>query len=290
MGIKKINIDGSDLPISTFKLKDMVKDPSIVMVAKRGSGKSWVCRDILRYLDKIGIPGGMIIAKTDQMNPFYGKFFPELYIHYEYTTEILSKLLNRQNVILAKRQKKLKKKKKINPRAFLVMDDCLASKTTWVKDKPITEVFYNGRHYKLTFILTMQFPLGIGPELRGNFDYIFLLADDFISNQKRLYDHYAGMFPNFDAFRAIYNQLTANYGCMVIVNRGERKECLDKVFYYKAEKGDMDVIGSKQFIKLNEYNYNKKWLDDKNKKPTGFDEIAMRKKKAGIPIKVTIKK
>ena len=32
----------------------------------------------------------------------------------------------------------------------------------------------------------MQYAVGIPPEMRSNFDYIFLLAEDFISNRKRL--------------------------------------------------------------------------------------------------------
>jgi len=287
MGTKKVQVEGSQLPISKFRLKDMVKDPSIVMVAKRGSGKSWVCRNILKFLNRVGIPGGMVIAKTEKMNPFYSNFFPELYIHYEYKTEILEKMLFRQEKMMDKRAEKNKRGKRVNPRAFLVMDDCLASKTTWVKDKPIQEIFYNGRHYKLTFILTMQFPLGIGPELRCNFDYIFLLADDFISNQKRLFDHYAGMFPNFDSFRQVYNQLTQDFGCMVIVNRGSRSEFLDKVFYFKASEESDDTIGSKQFIKFNEYNYDKNWT--RKNKAVGIEELALRKKKTGSSIKVTLK-
>lgn len=287
MSVKKVRVDNGELPISRFRLKYMVKDPSIVMVAKRGSGKSWVCRNILKYLHRIGIPGGMVIAKTEKMNPFYSHFFPDLYIHYEYKTEILEKCLFRQEKMMDKRESKSKHGKKVNPRAFLVMDDCLASKTTWAKDKPIQEIFYNGRHYKLTFILTMQFPLGIGPELRCNFDYIFLLADDFISNQKRLFDHYAGMFPNFDSFRSVYAQLTQNFGCMVIANRGSRSEFLDKVFYFKATHEDDDMIGSKQFIKFNDYNYNKDW--NKSKKAVGIEELALRKKKNGDAIKVTLK-
>ena len=67
------------------------------------------------------------------------------------------------------------------------MDDCLSDKGTWANDKPIKQVMFDGRHYKLIFILTMQFPLGIKPELRSNFDYIILLADDFISNIKKMY-------------------------------------------------------------------------------------------------------
>ena len=33
--------------IKEFDLNSMCENPSIVMIAKRGSGKSWVCRAIL---------------------------------------------------------------------------------------------------------------------------------------------------------------------------------------------------------------------------------------------------
>ena len=46
------------------------------------------------------------------------------------------------------------------------------------KDPLIYELMYNGRHYKILFMLTMQTPLGIKPDLRSNFDYFFLLATD----------------------------------------------------------------------------------------------------------------
>jgi hypothetical protein len=227
------------------------------MIAKRGSGKSWVCRAIIRHFNYL--PGGVIIAKTERMSCFYGKFFPDTYIHYEYKSEILDNLLYRQEIIIEKCKEKYKEGKKVDPRAFLLMDDCLASKGTWMSDGPVLEVFYNGRHYQLLFILTMQFPLGIRPELRCNFDYIFLLADDFYSNQKRLYDHYAGMFPSFDFFRQVFLQLTDEFGCMVIVNRGARKDILDKVFHYKAGTDDCGVIGCNQFKKFHETNYDTNW-------------------------------
>ena len=41
--------------------------------------------------------------------------------------------------------------------------------------------------------------------MRSNFDYIFLLAEDFTNNRKRLCEHYAGMFPDFASFRRIYS-------------------------------------------------------------------------------------
>ena len=256
---KEIKVTGGkSLPIKEFKLEWFCNNPSIVMIAKRGSGKSWVCRSIIKHFNYL--PGGVIIAKTEKMSCFYGKFFPDTYIHYEYKSEILENLLHRQEKMIEKCIQKYKDRRhKVDPRAFLVMDDCLASKGTWMNDQPILEVFYNGRHYQLLFILTMQFPLGIRPELRCNFDYVFLLADDFYSNQKRLYDHYAGMFPTFDFFRQVFLQLTDDFGSMVIANRGARSSILDKVFFYKADNENIGVIGCDQFKKFHEKNYNPDW-------------------------------
>jgi hypothetical protein len=173
-------------------------------------------------------------------------------------------MLYRQTQIIEKAKEKARRGKKCDPRAFLIMDDCLSSKGSWMKDETIMQMFFDGRHYKIMYILTMQFPLGITPELRCNFDYIFLLAEDFQSNQKRLYDHYAGMFPSFPSFRQVFVDLTDDYGCMVIVNRGSRKNFLDKVFWYKAIDDNIDQIGCNQFNEFNKNNYDKHWRE-KNK-------------------------
>ena len=72
--IKDIEMrDGNKLPVRQFKLSDMVENPAIIMIAKRGSGKSWVVRAIMHHFRSI--PCGIIIAPTDRMNPFYNIFF-----------------------------------------------------------------------------------------------------------------------------------------------------------------------------------------------------------------------
>lgn len=261
MPIKDVLINGKNkLPIQVFKLESMVRHPSIVMIAKRGSGKSVVCKAIMKHFRDI--PVGTIISPTDKMSNFYGKFFPKSFIHYEYKTAILKNLFQRQEIMIDKRRQKIKRGKKVDPRAFIIMDDCLASKGTWMKDDKIKEIFMNGRHFKIMYILTMQFPLGISPELRANFDYIFLLADDQQSNIKRMYDHYAGMFPTLDAFKQVFHQLTSNYGAMVIVNRGARAGILEKIYSYKAPiDSEIKSIGCKQFLKFHEHNYDYNWKD-----------------------------
>ncbi|AYV80832.1 MAG: packaging ATPase [Harvfovirus sp.] len=283
MTIKDVKLNGEDtLPINEFKLECMCTNPSIVMIAKRGSGKSWVCRAILNHFRDI--PVGLIIAPTDRMNCFYGNFFPESYIHYNYKSEIIQKLLHRQEIIIDKKRKKASQGHKLDARAFIVMDDCLSKKGTWMRDQPILELLYNGRHYEIMYILTMQYPLGITPELRGNFDYIFLLAEDFVSNLKRIYDHYAGMFPNFDSFRQSFAQLTEDYGCMVIANRGARKSFLEKVYWYRAPAIEEKTIGCKQFHKFHLLNFDHEWRA--KRKMFDINEYCTKKKRDKVPLKI----
>lgn len=283
MTIRDVTCGTEKLPINEFKLESMCPNPSIVMIAKRGSGKSWVCRAILNHFKDI--PVGMIIAPTDRMNCFYGNFLPDSYVHYNYRSDIIEKLLQRQEMMIDKRQRRLKQGKKTDTRAFIVMDDCLSKKGTWMRDQPITELLFNGRHYDIMYILTMQYPLGITPELRGNFDYIFLLAEDFVSNLKRIYDHYAGMFPNFDSFRQTFGQLTEDFGCMVISNRGARRSFLEKVYWYRAPEMDETIsIGCRQYHKFHNDNYDQGWRS--KKKAVSIDEYCAKKKRGGASLKI----
>lgn len=283
--MKDVSINGGKLPIKEFKLDQLSGHPAIVMIAKRRSGKSVVVRAILKHFNDI--PAGVIISPTDRMNSFYGCFYPDSYVHYGYKSSIIEKLLMRQTILIEKNVEKNKIGKKIDTRAFIVMDDCLADRGSWIKDQPIQEILFNGRHYHIMYILTMQFPLGITPNLRANFDYIFLLADDQISNMKKIYDHYAGMISSFNAFRQIFTKLTENYGCMVLAVQGVARNPLEKIYWYKAPNPDTDIdddslkYGCKQFRDYNDKNYDKNW----NKKSGLFNfEKFIQDKKGGKEI------
>lgn len=254
-----------ECPINEFDLNQMVDHPSIVMIAKRGSGKSWVVRAILQHFSR-KVPAGIIISPTDRMSNFYSCFIPDSYVYYTFQSDTIERLLNRQKDMIKRAKERQKDGKNTNTRAFIVMDDCLSSKGDWAKDPFISELLFNGRHYHIMYILTMQFPLGIKPELRCNFDYVFLLADDTVGNQKRIYEHYAGMFPNFEAFRQVFVQLTADFGSMVIVNRGVRNNFLEKVYYYKAPdcSNHNGMIGGGQYKQFHENNFDKNWQDKNN--------------------------
>lgn len=268
--------------ISTFDFSKLDPGALIVLIAKRRSGKSYLCKDFIRHYSNL--PCGLIIAKTDKLSNFYGKFFPSTYIHYEFDPEIIAKLIDRQNKLIEKTKYYYLKKKKCDPRVLYIMDDCLSEKKSWINDKGIGELFYNGRHYQITFILTLQYCMGIGPDYRTNIDYIFLLYEDKISNQKRIYEYYAGMFPTFQIFREIFEQLTENYGCMVIVNKGVERDILKKIYYFRATGENVAHFGSEKFNRYHHQHYDSKWRT--RLRTVDLDKITRKSKRVGITVKV----
>ena len=277
---KNVSFGTSRLQIKRFPIDKMAEHCTIAMIAKRASGKSFLTREILYHKRKI--PANVIISRTEKLNKFYGDFCPDSYIYDSFDTEILSNIYQRQAKLNSDNERRKKEGKKLkDDRLMLIMDDCMSSKGEWLKDPQILELFFNGRHHHLSFILTMQFSLGIPPELRSNFDYIFLLAEDFPSNRKRLYEHYAGMFPNLQVFEQVFSEITENYGVMVIDNRVHSRNIADKVYWYRAKEVPEFIIGSNKYRKYHKEHYDKEW----NRRLPIFDPAeALAKKRNNIKL------
>jgi hypothetical protein len=257
MTYKEVCFGATKLPIKKFNINEMVEHCTIAMIAKRATGKSFLTREIM--YQKKNIAASVAISRTEKLNGFYTDFIPDSYIFSEYSSDILSRIYDRQSKINEdNKQRVANGKKPKDDSIMLIMDDCMADKK-WLKDPNITELFFNGRHHHLSFILTMQYAVGIPPEMRSNFDYIFLLAEDTINNRKKLYEHYAGMFPTFDIFQQVFSDLTENYGMMVINNRIHSKNITDKVFWYKAKTVPAFRVGSNEFRKFHDDTYDSNW-------------------------------
>ena len=234
-----------EIELSRFDINDIKDDKVVVLIGKRDTGKSFLCKDILYHHSSI--PVGQVISGTEAANEFYSKMVPKLFIHEEYSPQIIQNILKRQKMMI----EKCRESQNVDPRAFLVLDDCLYD-NTWTKDKNVRSLFMNGRHFKILFMITMQYALGIPPNLRTNIDYVFILRENYVSNRKRLYEHYAGMFPNFEMFCQVMDQCTENYECLVINNNAKSNKLKDQVFWYKAEPREDVKLGSREYWDFSE--------------------------------------
>jgi hypothetical protein len=261
------------LELKKFDISKVRDDAVIVMTAKRREGKSTLVKDLMYY--HRDIPVGTVISPTEQANKFFSDFIPNVFIHDEYSAPVIENFIKRQKMIVKKQnqEKALYGSCNIDPRAFLILDDCLYD-ASWTRDKNMRFVFQNGRHVKTLYICTMQYPLGIPPNLRTNIDYVFILRENNLGNRKRLYENYAGVFPSFDIFCQVMDQCTENYECLVIDNTARSNKLEDIVFWYRAEVHSNFRVGNAQFWVNNDKSYNTNDDDEED-----FDTSALKKSK-----------
>tara|TARA_Y100000816_G_C26100976_1_gene583456 strand:+ start:918 stop:1748 length:831 start_codon:yes stop_codon:yes gene_type:complete len=234
-----------DMKKISFK-PDENQGPVIVLIGRRDTGKSFLVRDLLYYHQDI--PIGTVISGTEAGNGFYGSMVPKLFIHDEYNSAIIENILKRQKIVMkqVKKEKEAYKRSNIDPRAFVILDDCLYD-NSWAREKLMRLLFMNGRHWKIMLVITMQYPLGVPPNLRTNIDYTFVLREPYLTNRKRIYENFAGMFPTFESFCQVMDQCTENYECLVISNNAKSNKLDDQIFWYKASPHGDFKLGAKEF-------------------------------------------
>ena len=241
-----------NLELKKFDMKKIVFDPNtasgpvIVLIGRRDTGKSYLVRDLPYYHQDI--PIGTVISGTEAGNGFYGGMVPKLFIHDEYNTAILENIMKRQKMVIKqiKKEKEAYGRTNIDPRAFVILDDCLYD-NSWAREKLMRMMFMNGRHWKLMLVITMQYPLGVPPNLRTNIDFTFILREPYIANRKRIFENYAGMFPTFESFCQVMDQCTENYECLVVSNNVKSNKLEDQIFWYKASSHGSFKLGAKEF-------------------------------------------
>lgn len=232
---------------------------------------SFLVRDI--FYNHRTIPAGVVFSGTEEANPFFSDFIPDCFIHSNYDPELVDSILHKQKRSIRENKKNnisIDGKTNSNNK-FIVLDDMLHDASTWKKDKTIQNIFFNGRHFNILFILTMQYAQAIPPALRGNVDYVFIFNESCIQTRKKIYEAYGGMIKTFDHFCNILDECTKNYECMVIKTSGQGLK--DQVFYYKAEEHTNFKVGNPTFWKYHNNKFNENYAEQADIDAEEFDKI-----------------
>lgn len=209
----------------------------------------------LLHAKKDIIPVAEIMSGTEDSNYFYRKIFPSLFVHNFYDEEQVEKFVKRQ---------KIAKKHLENPWAVLLLDDC-TDKPALFK-KPLQQNLYkNGRHYKMLYILSLQYCMDVLPVIRTNVDGVFIMRETNLKNRHALYENYAGVIPDFNLFCDIMDQITNDFTALYIHNATTTNNWKECVFWYKAEQIDVKYpnfkFGCPDFWKFSEERFDKDYID-----------------------------
>jgi energy-coupling factor transporter ATP-binding protein EcfA2 len=241
------------------KIKD---DKVCLFIGKRGTGKSTLVTDILYY--KRNMPSGVVMSGTEDGNHYYSQYIPDLFIYGNYNKETIEN-------IIAKQRSNMNLYGKSNP-VFILLDDCMFDKS-FMRDECIRQLFMNGRHWNIFFMLTAQYCMDLPPGLRSNVDYVFVLRENVIQNRERLYKSFFGVFPSFSMFQSVMDACTENYECLVLDNTSKSNKLNECVYYYKAAIRPPFRIGGEAMWSAHKRFYNPKHgtkQTDPKKKASGF--------------------
>ena len=182
--------------------------PIIFIIGSRGKGKSCIAMALMRVLKDI--PVGVLMSGTQDANPFYEGLAPDLFIFSYYDENAIKHLVERQ-----KKAKGAQKKD-----AFVLLDDLLFD-ASFLRTPLMRCIALNGRHLRITLILTTQYAVDVPVALRCNTDYVFLLRENNVGTQHKLFTNFGGLLPNRASFCQGLRLCTQNFGAMVIDNVNE---------------------------------------------------------------------
>lgn len=232
--------DYKELTVRRFFPQTIPDDSVIVMIGKRRTGKSTAIADIMYHKRYFGV--GQVVSGSEKCAPFFSNFFPKAFIDTECKIKMLKQILERQAKVKSKMRDHVGNN--LCSKFMLVLDDCLYDAKKWSSSPEIRQIFMNGRHYDIFFILAMQYIIGVGPELRGNVDYVIIFRDASIKNRKKLWENYCAIVPKFEIFCYLMNALEP-HEALVINTNGINFE--DSVYYWKPQLRGKYRWGSDKF-------------------------------------------
>jgi len=237
--VQKLNID------EFFEGKHL----TIICVGKRGSGKSVLTRDILYHLHKGGRQRVVVFSQTEESNGFFCQFVPKIFVYNGLNLQRLTEIWENQKK-LVKKQKVGLLSADLDLSLVIVLDDVAFDRKV-LNSGCLKEIALNGRHSKVTIIITLQYIIQLEPVIRSNIDVGFFLNESIPKNRQRIFECFGGPLPSFRVFEKIFLKTTSNHESFCFLNCISSSDPSKIIKFYKANI-DLDFrFGSPEMWRFN---------------------------------------
>lgn len=225
----------------------LLEDFSVV----HNTGKTTLIASLL-YAKKHIFPVGIAMSGSEDSNGFYRRIMPSTFVFNDYNEDKIKDFIRRQ---------KIAREHLANPWGIILLDDCTDDPRIF--NKPLQHGMYKrGRHWKMWYILSLQYAMDVKPVIRTNVDGIFILREPILKNRESLWRNYASIIPDFTMFCDIMDQLTDDYTALYINNASKSNNWQDCVFYYKAPLTPPDFkFGCDDYWKFHYSRYNSEYTE-----------------------------
>jgi hypothetical protein len=190
---------------------------------------SHVCKEIIRSLRRI--PTGIIMSGTQAGREEFSRSVPSTFIYDGLRMDVINKQIKRQRKLIKRAPAREDRTNDID--TLLLLEDCMAEKSNFTKSE-MRDIFMNGRHLGICFVMTMQYCMDIPPSLRGQIDYVFATQEFKMNTKRKLYENFFGVFEDFNQFNRVFSHVTKDHGVLVMDNTNNSGNIEDIIFSFRA--------------------------------------------------------
>ena len=231
--------------------KQLMPGMTALIVGKRCSGKSILLYDIMSRISQWKFNFGLALSPTQSSRAKFSACMPELLIDKQSPERLDAyvKLINNLYDRATARGNTTRS-------TYLLCDDT-AYDDKFMRCKTLSEIFLNGRNFGCTCILVLQYLMKVGPDLRGNADFVFVFWDNNKKNQEKIWEFWFNLLDK-STFKEVFARCTENYSVLVMDVRAAAtsRDWHDCVFWYKArmpEEIEPFTLCDPDFFRLNDY-------------------------------------
>lgn len=212
--------------IHYLEMKSVKPNSVYLFLGRRKSGKTTNIVSILKHFSN-SFDWGVVFCGSVATAQQYANHIPSNFIHNNFDTDLIQKLIDRQ-------ESKRKAGFQLD-RIFILADDCAFAQKSF-KTPAIKSLCFNGRHYNITFFLSLQYALGILPSIRGQIDFVFASREKNVAYRRKIYENYSICFDKFKEFDSVMKSCTENHETFVLscASATTSDKVSDNVFYYKS--------------------------------------------------------
>jgi len=232
-------MEQSSIPsLDEFNPEEMRENYTAMIVAKRGSGKSTLIKDLVM---ETNVQFDQVIVFSDTaFNKFYDGWVDEIYQAFE--PEVLEVLLLEQTLAPAEER----------PTILIIIDD--TSKEDIYSSPVLSKLFTQGRHFGISVILSLQKLQMTNTTTRENVDYVFILSQYNKKTIDTIIEEYMDFSDaKFDRkykyklrSREILDHYTQDFNLLVRDTVARSHKVEDVLFSYRARIWDIEFEDEKK--------------------------------------------
>lgn len=216
-----------------------VWDTSISIFGTRRTGKTTIAKHILVEANERNLIGGCAVITGSKHDKGWHDIIPYNQIYETDQAMSFFNQLKKRQIYLMDLIDRGKKLPKNMPLQFtVILDDFIHDRSLARYSTELIEAFVNFRHYGVVCIVLSQYPTGVGPMIRGNSDFVFLLPQNGLAAKKTLIQDHLEFLPDFRLSMMLLDKATKNHRALVIHKTDSQIEYIDEIQWFRAHDYD----------------------------------------------------